>query len=105
GGLMSPLWIDGQLILARRITVAGRDYLQGCLLDWPALKASLRESISDLLPEADLVPVLPAAAEDKSRMLAALPLRLVPGPMTVAGAEPASPLRWVLPIAWLCVVL
>ena len=57
GVLMTPLWIDGQLILARRITAGGQEYVQGCLLDWPAIRTSLLESIADLLPAADLAPV------------------------------------------------
>ena len=76
---MTPLWIDGRLLLARRITAEGTEYVQGCLLDWPAVKASLLETIADLLPNADLVPSTAASRSDESRMLAALPVRLVPG--------------------------
>ena len=53
GVLMTPLWIDGRLILARRITAEGKEYVQGCLLDWPVVKRSLLETIADLLPGAD----------------------------------------------------
>ena len=42
GVLMTPLWIDGQLVLARRVTAGGQEYVQGCLLDWPAMKTSAR---------------------------------------------------------------
>ncbi len=41
GVLMTPLWIDGRLILARRISAGGQEYIQGCLLDWPAIRTSL----------------------------------------------------------------
>ena len=100
GVLMTPLWIDGELLLARRITVDGREYVQGCLLDWAAIKTWLLATVSDLLPEADLRPVPGGAAQDESRMLAALPARLVPGPPAWYGPEPPSPIRWVLPVAW-----
>ena len=102
---MTPLWIDGQLLLVRRIAVDGRDYFQGCLLDWPAIKSELLETVNDLLPQADLQPVPPGIVEDQSRMLAALPLRLVPGALPSTGPEPATPIRWILPVAWLCVLL
>ncbi len=105
GALMTPLWLDGQLLLVRRITVQGQDYFQGCLLDWPAIKSSMLETVGDLLPQADLLPVLPGSTEDQARMLAALPLRLLSGPPPAGDPEPPSPIHWILPVAWLCVLL
>jgi hypothetical protein len=43
------------------VRVGGKEIEQGCWLDWEALRASLIESISDLLPAASVVPVLDAA--------------------------------------------
>ena len=63
---MTPLWIDGQLLLVRRISLDGRDYFQGCLLDWPAIKSWMLETVSDLLPQAELLPVPPGSDEDQS---------------------------------------
>jgi len=77
---MTPLWIDGQLILARRIAVSGREYIQGCLLNWPAIKTSLLETIEDLLPQADLEPAAVVPGQLDARMLAALPCAWSPGP-------------------------
>ena len=54
GTPMTPLWIGGSLLLARRVAIGGREYFQGCLLDWPALKKSLLAEIEDLQPAADL---------------------------------------------------
>jgi signal transduction histidine kinase len=79
GVLMSPLWLDGRLILARRISVAGQEYVQGCVLDWPTIKGSLLATIADLLPNADLEPAAVEHEQPRPRMLAALPVRLVPG--------------------------
>ena len=129
GVLMSPLWIDGQLVLARRIAVRGREYVQGCLLDWPAIEATLLESVDDLLPEAGLAPAA-IGAEEEACMLAALPVRLIPGQAVVddaggggstavgpiLGRVPASfttagpdgfpsPTGLSLGIAWGCVLL
>jgi signal transduction histidine kinase len=74
-------------------------------LDWPAIKSGLLETVSDLLPQADLLPVAPGTAEDQARMLAALPLRLVPGVPPADGPELPSPIRWILPVAWAGVLL
>ena len=112
GVLMTPLWIDGEAILARRVSVGGRVYVQGCLLDWPAIKTSLLETVDDLLPEADLEPVGAVSPAGEARMLAALPVRLIPGKMipgpTLTGVDaegPLSPIQLSLGAAWTCVLL
>jgi signal transduction histidine kinase len=113
GVLMTPIWIDGNLILARRVTVGGREYVRGCLLDWPSLKASLLGTVEDLLPGADLEPVdtTEADEQEEARMSAALPIRLAAGEPTSADGYPvaaagwASPIRFSLAVAWACFVL
>jgi signal transduction histidine kinase len=102
---MKPLWLDGELVLARRVAFGGREYVQGCLLDWPAIRRWLVGSIEDLLPGAELEPIAGAASEGEGRMLAALPVRLVPGLASVSDAGPASPLRLTLAVAWGSVLL
>jgi signal transduction histidine kinase len=104
GVLMTPLWSDGRLLLARRITAGGREYVQGCLLDWPAIRTSLLETIADLLPEANLQPVTAAGRGDESRMLAALPVRLVPGLAPNEDGRAGSPIVLSLCVAWACVL-
>lgn len=103
GVLMTPLWIDGQLILARRVNAGGREYVQGCLLDWPAVKTSLLESIADLLPTADLVPSNNSNDAESSRLLAALPARLIPGNLPQNRDGSLSPIILSLIVAWTCV--
>ena len=117
GVLMTPLWIDGQLILARRIAVGGQEYVQGCLLDWPEIKAALLETVDDLLPEANLAPAHRTPPENEALMLAALPVRLIPnaaGSSTVASTldhlpqrpRPFPPVTGLsLAVAWACVLL
>lgn len=103
-GVMRAAWLGDALVLARRVRVNGREYVQGAWLDWPALRQWLLTSVKDLVPEADLVPVretpdAPPPARpsgrslaDLSRLsssadaaavptnrLAALPIRLTPG--------------------------
>ncbi len=112
GVLMTPFWIDGELILARRVSAGGREYVQGCLLDWPAIKTSLLETVDDLLPNAELEPVRTVPAEGEARMLAALPARLIPGKMIpgrplggISAPGPLSPILLSLGAAWICVLL
>jgi signal transduction histidine kinase len=105
GVLMTPLWIDGQLILARRISAGGREYIQGCLLDWPAIRTSLLEAIADLLPAADLLPVVDMPNNEEGRLLAALPVRLAPGPLSGEINGTISPILISLTAAWACMLM
>ena len=125
-GVMKAVWINGELVLARRVSIGGREYIQGAWLDWPAIRAWLLESVKDLVPQADLAPVRPEAAAERSsrrsgdtrtlmasadayeepgRLLATLPVRLVPGLVSAEAEEGLSPLRLSLIVAWVCVVL
>jgi signal transduction histidine kinase len=120
---MTPLWIEGRLLLARRVVAGGQEYVQGCLLDWPTIKATLHDVIADLLPEASFEPVA-GSNRDEARMLVALPVRLVPdvsnrgllgGPFSeIADLFPdestlnralVSPILVSLAVAWACMVL
>jgi len=102
---MTPLWIDGDLILARRIAVGGEEYVQECLLDWPGIKAWLLGMVEDLLPEADLEPMPTATLEREARMLAALPVQLVAGRLVVEEDGSLSAIRLSLLIVWSCVLV
>ncbi|MBI4913313.1 MAG: HAMP domain-containing histidine kinase [Acidobacteria bacterium] len=102
-GALQPLWLQGQLILLRQVEVEGRSYLQGCWLDWPALRTWLLGSVKDLLPRADLGPAAPGPGEE-GRRLAALPLHLLPGPPPEEGVPPST-VRVALLFGWACALL
>lgn len=104
-GVMRPLWLEDNLFLARKVRVNGRDYLQGCWMDWDALKSWLQESISDLLPNADLKPALMGSKNGKEQMLATLPVKLVPGEVAIPEQAGLSPILFILIIAWICVLI
>ena len=104
-GVMTPLWRFGELLLLRRVTQGDQTYIQGCWLDWPALRASLLEGVGDLLPRAELAPVPSPTADDRSRLMAALPARLVPGTIDIVAPQEVSPLGLSLVMAWSCVFL
>src|SRR5687768_16756980 len=109
-GIVRPIWFGDALVLARRVSVDGRDYLQGCWLDWPNIRTWLLGSVADLLPNAQLEPMRGAAIDPQARLLASLPLRLVPGrdgapPPSALFSLTASPIKLALAVSWLCMLL
>jgi signal transduction histidine kinase len=81
-GSLEPFWQGEELVFARRVGTR----LQGFLVDWPRLRATLLEEVTDLFPEARL---RPAAGEAGDRRLFTLPVVLE------APAPPPPPLhRW-----------
>lgn len=102
-GMMKPVWVGKALVLARRVSVGGKVYVQGCWLDWPWLQERLLSDVRDLLPDASLEPASAgsAAGERAANMLAALPANLMPG--TIVPLDPPetlSPVRLSLLVAW-----
>ena len=104
-GLMRPLWFGADLVLARRVPVAGESRIQGCCLDWPALRGQLLADVGDLLPAARLEPVRGGQDLRQERMLAALPVRLSPGEPQAEPAAGLSPIRLALLAAWAGILL
>ncbi len=108
-GMMKPVWAGKALLLARRVSVGGKVYVQGCWLDWPWLQERLLSDVRDLLPDARLeqapaggaAGVTGTAGERASNMLAALPANLTPGNIIpLDPPETLSPVRLSLLIAW-----
>ncbi|MBI4569840.1 MAG: HAMP domain-containing histidine kinase [Planctomycetes bacterium] len=103
-GIMTPLWVGAELVLARRVMIGGREIVQGAWLDWPAIRAFLLAEVRDQFPNADLLPVAPAAGRpppDHAHLLASLPARLATGPIPPPPDEPISaPTRLTLLLSW-----
>lgn len=105
-GMVKPIWLGEALVLARRVSVNGQEYIQGCWLDWQNIRQSLLTSIQDIMPSAQLTPVRSGAADPRARLLAALPLKLeAPQPRWQAPELFWTPVRLSLGIAWACVLL
>ena len=104
-GPIKPVWVSSALVLARRVTVDGRPFIQGCWLDWPRLKQSLLARVTDLFPAADLQAVTTPHGEIEARTLAALPVKLAPGLIALEAIPFWSPIRFSLVVAWSCVLL
>ncbi len=103
--VMRPVWMNGMLLLVRRVTVDGRPRVQGCDLDWPSIKESLLADVRDLFPNADLVAAEPGGGDNASRTLASLPAVVVPGKAAVGDADASSPLALTLALAWAAVLV
>jgi len=101
-GMMHAAWAGDLLVLVRRVTVNRDEYLQGCQLDWQAMRIWLLDEVRDLLPDAKLEPVSGTASTASSRMLVSLPVRLIPGVVDVQPVLGVSPLRVSLIIVWVC---
>jgi signal transduction histidine kinase len=104
-GLLEPRWIEGELVLARRLVARGRPCAQGLWLDRARLEAWLLEGVKDLFPAARLEPAPPGSVARRSRRLAALPAALVTGPLPAVEAAVFSPVRISLLIVWVFTVL
>ncbi len=75
-GLMRPLWLDDRLILARRVESDDQVLIQGCWLDWERIQTTLREEVSDLLPDVRFRPLKDVTQIRLGQALAALPVQL-----------------------------
>ena len=103
--IMRPLWVNDMLLLSRNVTLQGNQYVQGAWLDWESIKKELLSEIADILPRADLVPVRDPSVEDERRMLASLPVKLVPGPLAIPPAVITPPLGTPLLVAWAGIIV
>jgi len=104
-GVSRPLWVGERLLLARRVETSGGNVVQGSWLDWDEIEPRLLSEASDLVSQADLVPVNgKATTTDPGRMLAGLPVRLVVNESAVASGV-GTPLQWALWTGWGAVLL
>jgi signal transduction histidine kinase len=100
-GTLRPIWMDGRLLLVRRVESGHGKLVQGCWLDWQAIKAALLQEITDIIDRADLVP-REISDGQFGKALATLPVDLV-APMEYVDQEMqrgASGTRNALLVAW-----
>jgi signal transduction histidine kinase len=104
-GALVPVWIENdgdtqQLVFTRRVQIGNEQILQGFLCDWPALRRSLLDQISDLFARARLSPVKTGTARAPA-MLAAIPAVLEVPPGGIIGTIGLTPARFTLMLTWL----
>lgn len=76
-GVMRPLWIGDNLVLARRVEGENKKLVQCCWLDWEKIREKLKQEVADLLPEVEFEPVKQQQDLIFSRAMATLPIQLV----------------------------
>jgi len=103
-GDLRPVWADKELLLLRAARLEGVARLQGVWLDWSQLRSRLIDTVRDLLPEAQLIPVLPSAASTDASALVTLPVKLLTGRVPISALDTGSALRPALIIAWSCLI-
>ncbi len=99
-GPLRAVWMGDVLLLARRVEANGAVYVQGCRLDWVALREWLLGQVQDLLPKARLEPLRGPQQPEDCSMLASLPVRLEPGRVDIPQGAALSPVRLSLLTAW-----
>lgn len=93
-------WMEGDLVLLRRVRRGDERLLQGTWVDWPALRSLLLSQVAAVAPASSLEPVGERDGNDPGRRLALLPARLVPGPMPETEPQDWTPVRLSLAAAW-----
>ena len=76
-GIMRPVWLNDNLLLARRVEVDGETIVQCCWLDWQRIEKSLRAEVADLLPDVQFEQLKSGDEPDYGRVLATLPVQVV----------------------------
>lgn len=107
---MTPVWMRDpsdesvELMLVREVTLGERVTRQGAWIDWPALSERLLNAVSDVAPDATLIPLEDVAGAPRTHMLASVPALLeVPEPAMARGSA-WSPMRATLVVTWIAVL-
>ncbi len=108
---MVPVWLGApagaeHLVLLRLVQIEETEICQGIVLDGPALQSLLAQEVTDLFPEARLIPMREAEPSQPERTMTALPFQLDPGPALLDVPDPGwTPLRVGLALAWLAALV
>lgn len=105
-GRLSPHWFAGKdgsprLLAMRQVKLEDRLLYQGIYLDFDELQAQLLPQVSDLFPDAKLLPVAEADPDVPLSRMASLPVQLDPGTPPMVGEAGYSTLRLGLSLTWL----
>lgn len=94
--------IQPELVFVRRVRVGEEHLHQGFVADWPRLRDALLEQVSDLLPDAALVPMVDnLAAMEAEPVLGSIPARLESRCPALAEGPLMTPARTTLGVTWL----
>ncbi len=109
----SPLWLEGELMLVRKVSEPSSDSVQGVWINKTILIEKLLKEIHDLFPHAKLVPIDQdivgllkghKAKGDETTMLS-LPLQLIHNDLTLVTASHTDYIYSPIGLAWLGAIL
>ena len=102
-GIMKPIWLDDELLLARQIQFERVTMVQCCWLNWKKIKTILQAEVSDLLPEFEIRPAkIEAGQFDAARTLTTILAELVvedagsSSQLNSGSTQSGLPLIWVV---------
>lgn len=101
-GAFTPLWMGKELFLVRQVWIGDHDLLQGCWMDWQALREVLLSEVAPDLRGGTLEPVTPGSRE--GHVLSTLPLRFRPHVHPQPAPRPQA-LLVALGLAWAATLL
>ncbi|MCA9061918.1 MAG: HAMP domain-containing histidine kinase [Planctomycetaceae bacterium] len=93
-------WNNKLLLLVSLRQQPTETLVEGSVLNWDKIRTTLRTELSDLLPNADLIPLAERAVPD-DHALVTIPAVLIPGELPADSLPFWSPMRVTVVIAWL----
>ncbi|MDA7950211.1 MAG: HAMP domain-containing histidine kinase [Pirellulaceae bacterium] len=103
-GGYQAFWIEGELFIAKLVSLGTEDFIQGCWLNWDKLKESLRSYYQEDLPNGDLVSIGKSRGQEHLPILATLPVQLV-APSKEMISRSLTPIQTSLLAVWACLLL
>ena len=103
-----PIWLDGELMLVRKVVRQSGESVQGVWLNSKKIKQQLLDEVADLFPQASLIPVAQdlrailsgeEIVQDPQTMLK-LPYRLSPGERAEVSLSLIDLLKGPIGLAW-----
>ncbi len=110
---MQPIWLDENLILARRVHSDHRGTMQCCWLNWEKIKVELQDDVAELLPGVQFEALTPETELKVGTALTTIPVQLIVNRQKMltmlAFDSPSTTTRSALPLslfaAWCSLVL
>jgi len=78
---------------------------QGIVLDWPMIRQELLSGITDLFPEAQLIPIVTEERPHPERSMTVIPVVLDPGTVLANDLSFWTTIRIGLAVAWLAAIV
>jgi signal transduction histidine kinase len=99
------VWLGQELVLVRQVNPGSTSVVQGVWLNWTNLRPALLTSILDLFPSAELQAAPTTFVGHEARLLTTLPVKLVPGTISLNEPNLWTPVRLSLAFAWMFVAV